>query len=85
MYGRIASCRSQTQLVAVLVLQVDLVMSPDRREAMLAASGGVRQLPQVHVNGKVSTRCSCQAQCSDVGRGPGCIAPFLLQQQHAYL
>jgi hypothetical protein len=51
-------------------VQVDLVMQPERREAMLAASGGVRQLPQVHVNGKVSclhsVSCTVQTDCTNL-------------------
>ena len=32
-------------------VQVDLSMEPQRREQMVASSGGVRLLPQLHVNG----------------------------------
>lgn len=39
--------------------QVDLIQEPGRREEMLAASGGHRLLPQVHVGGKVSQGSVC--------------------------
>lgn len=32
--------------------QVDLAMEPQRRDAMLAGSDGLKALPQLHVNGR---------------------------------
>ena len=34
-------------------LQVDLTEQPGRREGMLADSGGVKALPQLHIDGKL--------------------------------
>lgn len=35
------------------LLQVDLTQQPGRREGMLADSGGVKALPQLHIDGKL--------------------------------
>lgn len=45
-------------LVSALVLQVDLVASPARKDGMLVISGGVCTLPQLHVNGQVCRVCN---------------------------
>lgn len=42
---------------AVVLPQVDLSWTPERREDMLAGSDNLRVIPQLHVNGRVSYSC----------------------------
>lgn len=51
----------------VRYVEVDIATSVDKREAMLAASNGERQLPQIHVDGKFAAAGDHIQELEDFG------------------
>jgi len=65
--GAITNVKHILETLGIAYEEVDLVLNPSRRDAMLAASGGVKSLPQLHVGGKFIGDANTIQELQDCG------------------